>query len=407
MQMVTHQAPDGVRSTYLPFARPSIDEGEINAVIETLRSGWLTTGPRAQEFEQRFREYVAADHAIAVSSCTAGLEIALAALGVGSGDEVIVPTLTFCASANVVVHLGARPRLVDVGPDFNVTPEAIRSAINERTRAIMVVHYGGQACDLEEIYRIALQHDLPVIEDAAHAVGSGYRGNRIGASALPRRWADSRLRNITVFSFYANKNLTTGEGGMIVTGDSELAATMRRLMLHGMDKDAWARYTALGSWYYEVREAGYKANLPDLAAALGLEQLRRIEDFTHARRRLAALYTEHFAQLPAVEVPLLHEDRAHAYHLYVLRLVPEHCRIGRNDLIEELRRRNIGTSVHFIPVHLQPFYREKYGHREGDYPVAEDLFGRIVSLPLYPAMTEQDACDVVVAMRGALGGPAR
>ena len=399
-----------MRQTYLPFSLPTIGEEEIAEITDSLRSGWITTGPKTRRFEEEFRDYIGAKHAIAVNSCTAGLHIALAALGIGPGDEVIVPTLTFCSTANVVFHLGARPVLVDVGEDFNVTPEAIEQAITPRTKAIIPVHYGGQPCDLKAIYAIAAGRNLAVVEDAAHAVGATYRGHKIGSDSLRPATCDLRpatcdlrpatcdLRLATCFSFYATKNMTTGEGGMITTADDELAERMRLLSLHGMSRDAWKRYTSTGSWYYDVVMPGYKYNMTDIQAALGIHQLRKLDDFIAVRQRYARMYDEGFADLPEVERPIIHPDRAHTYHLYVIRLNLERLTINRAQFIEELKALNIGTSVHFIPVHLHPFYQKAFGYKPGDFHMAERIYERIISLPLFPKMTEDDVKDVIQAV---------
>ncbi|HSJ53113.1 MAG TPA: DegT/DnrJ/EryC1/StrS family aminotransferase [Anaerolineae bacterium] len=380
------------RATFLPYALPSIGEDEIAEVVDSLRSGWLTSGPKVQRLEGDLASYLGARHALAVSSCTAALHIALTALGIGPGDEVIVPAMTFCSTANVVVHLGARPVLVDVGPDLNVTPEAIEAALTPRTRAIVPVHYGGQPCDLEAIYDIAARRGLPVVEDAAHAIGATYQGQKIGSDAL------AAPRSVTCFSFYAIKNMTTGEGGAIATADDELAETMRLLTLHGMSRDAWKRYTGAGSWYYEVVLPGYKDNMTDVQAALGIHQLRKLDGFIETRRRYARLYDEALAPLPEVETPIVRPGRSHVYHLYPIRLNLAALTIDRSQFIEELRACGIGSSVHFVPVHLHPFYARQFGYRAGDLPSAEALYRRIVSLPLYPAMTEGDVADVIQAV---------
>lgn len=358
----------------------------MREVAETLRSGWLTAGPKVKLFEERFATYVGASNAVAVNSCTAGLEVALAALGVGPGDEVIVPTLTFCSTANVVVHRGARPVLVDVGPDGNVTPEAVDGAISSATKAIIPVHYGGQPCDLEAIYRIAEDHGVAVLEDAAHVAGATYRASKVGSDAVS---AAHRIPRATVFSFYATKTMTTGEGGMITTPDEELARLMRRWANHGMDRDAWSR-TSAGDWYYEVVDPGYKANMTDLQAALGIRQLERLDDFALTRQRYANLYDQLFAGLQQVEAPLTHPDREHVYYIYSVRLALNGSKLSRRGVGEALRDRGIGTSVHFIPVHLHPFYQRSFGYRPGDLPGAEELFERLLSLPLYPRMTDGD-----------------
>ena len=344
---------DVTRKSFLPYALPSIGEEEIAEVVDSLRSGWITMGPKVKRFEAAFAEYVGAPYAVAVNSCTAGLQIALHAFGIGPGDEVIVPTITFCATANVVVQLGARPVLVDVGEDLNISPEAVEAAITPNTKAIMPVHYGGQACDLQRIYEIAARHGLAVVEDAAHAVATRYQGRLIGASfddRFPRPPARA-----TVFSFYATKNLATGEGGMLTVDDGALAERCRRLSLHGMSRDAWQRYTSAGAWYYEVVEPGYKQNMTDVQASIGIHQLRRIDEFTRIRGEYAAIYDRMFGDVEEMRLPVRHTDRNHTFHLYPVWFSSERLRIGRDDIIKALTRCNIGTSVHFIPVHMHPY----------------------------------------------------
>lgn len=392
--LIQIEAP--IREEFLPFALPSIGEAEIAEVVDTLRSGWVTTGPKVERFESEFGAYTAAGHALAVNSCTAGLHTALAALGIGPGDEVILPTFTFCATANVVVHLGARPVLVDIGSDFQLDPAAVEAAATSRTRAIMPVHFAGQACDLEQVYEIADRRGLAIVEDAAHAVGTTYHGKQIGSDFLASRYPD--LRRATAFSFYANKNMTTGEGGMITTADAQLAREMRVLSLHGMSKDAWKRYADSGSWFYDVVAAGYKSNMTDIAAALGIHQLRRLDGFIKARQRYARMYNEAFAGLDALETPIKHPDRNHAYHLYAIRLNLECLTIDRADFINRLKELKIGASVHFIPVHRHPFYRENFGYRRGDLPRAEAIYDSILSLPLFPSMSDRDVNDVIDAV---------
>jgi dTDP-4-amino-4,6-dideoxygalactose transaminase len=358
-----------------------------------------------KRFEEQFAQYVGTKHAIAVNSCTSALHIALTALGIGPGDEVIVPTLTFCSTANVVVHRGARPVLVDCGDDFNVRPEDFERAITPRTRAIVPDHYSGQACDLNAIYELARKHNLAVIEDAAHAVGSEYHDQKIGADHLGHG-LDAAQR-VTCFSFYATKNLATGEGGMITTADPKLAEFMRLLSLHGMSKDAWKRYTGAGSWYYEVLAAGYKDNMTDIQAALGIHQLKRLDEFIERRTHYAKLYDEAFADLPEIETPLVRSNRKHAWHLYVIKLSLERLAIDRSQFIDQLRARNIGTSVHFIPVHLHPHYKDRFGYQAGDLKNAEYLYDRILSLPLYPGMTEEDVQDVIGAVQDVISSNRR
>lgn len=391
-----------IRKQFLPYALPSIGEEEIAEVVDSLRSGWITTGPKVRRFEEDFAEYIGASNAIAVNSCTAGLHLALAALGIGPGDEVIVPTLTFCSTANIVVHLGARPVLVDVGEDFNITPEAVDDAITSRTRAILPVHFSGQPCDMEAIYSLAGRHGLAVIEDAAHAVGATYHDRKIGCDA--QQCDTDGVPRAVVFSFYATKNMTTGEGGMITTADPTFAERMRLLSLHGMSLDAWKRYTSAGSWYYEVVMPGYKDNMTDIQAALGIHQLRRLDGFITTRQRYAGLYDDAFSELEELVTPVVRSDRTHVYQLYVLRLVPDRLAIDRAQFVEELKTHGIGTSVHFIPVHLHPYYRERMGHRRGDLPRAEAIYDQIISLPLYPHMSEDDARDVIRAVRRIVSG---
>ncbi len=378
-----------MRSTFLPYHLPSIGENEIQSVVETLRSGWLTTGPKTRLFEQEFAKAVSADHAIAVNSCTAALHLALEAIGVGRGDEVIVPTLTFAATAEVVAYFDAVPVLVDCQRDtYNISPEGVAAAITPRTKAMIPVHYAGQACDLAELLELGRRHGVKVIEDAAHSLPAFYRGAPVGS-----------IGDITCFSFYATKTLSTGEGGMITTNDAAAAERMRIMALHGISKDAWKRYTAEGSWYYEILHAGYKYNLTDIAAALGLEQLKRQEEFLAARARIAQRYADAFADLAELRCPIVRADRTHAWHLFVIELAPDRLRISRNEFIEQLRQSGIGTSVHFIPLHLHPYYRERFGYQPGDFPEAWDIYQRIVSLPIYPAMSDADVDDVIASVR--------
>lgn len=375
---------------YLPYNQPSIDEDEIEAVVETLRSGWLTTGPRTREFERRFAEYTGAAHAVGLSSATAALHLALLAAGVGPGDEVILPVYTFAACGHVAVHLGATPVFVDSSADdLNIDPAAVERAVTPRTRALMVVHYAGQPARMDELGAIASRHRLFVLEDAAHAVGARYRDRPVGS-----------LGDAAAFSFYATKNLitATGEGGMLTTTREDVAETARLYALHGMSRDAWRRYGRGGSWYYEVVAPGYKYNLSDVQSAMGLVQLDRLEERNARRAALARRLTEALADCAAVESLAVRPEVHHAWHLYVVRLRPETLAIDRNRFIEELHARGIGTSVHFIPLHLHPYYREMQTSRTGDFPVAESSFERAISLPLYPRMSEADIDRVAQAV---------
>jgi dTDP-4-amino-4,6-dideoxygalactose transaminase len=377
------------RQSFLPFHSPVIAEEEISAVVEVLKSGWLTTGQKVREFERRFAEFVGCSHAVAVNSGTAALHLALEAIGIQAGDEVIVPTMTFAATAEVVLYLGAKPILVDCEADsLNLDPDRLAAALTPKTKAIIPVHFGGQPCDMERILRFAREHDLRVIEDAAHALPAYYKGQAIGS-----------VGDITCFSFYATKTITTGEGGMTTTENPEWAEKMRMLSLHGISHDAWNRYSAEGSWYYEILSPGYKYNLTDIAASLGIEQLKKCNTFLEARRRIAQAYDEGFAGLPEIKTPVCRPDVGHAWHLYVIQLQLERLTINRRDFIEALRKKNIGTSVHFIPLHLHPYYRNTFGYRPEDFLNATAVFERIISLPIYPKLTDADVSDVIEAVR--------
>ncbi len=377
-----------MRTSFLPYCLPDIGEAEISEVADSLRSGWVTTGPKVKHFEQEFAAYAGVSHAIAVNSCTAALHTSLAALGIGPGYEVIVPALTFCSTANVVVHLGATPVIVDVDENFQISLEAVSRAINPRTKAIVPVHYAGQACSLREILEIAGRLGIPVVEDAAHAVGAEYEGARIGSHG-----------RAVCFSFYATKNMTTGEGGMITTNDDALAQRLRSLSLHGMSCDAWKRYTEAGSWFYEVHEPGYKYNMTDIQAALGIHQLRRLDGFIRRRQRIAAMYNSAFCGLPEMLLPVQLPGRNHTFHLYPIRLNTNLLRLNRMEFIHALRDRHIGASVHFIPLYHHPLYCERYGYRPEQFPVCEQIYQGLLSLPLYPKMTDQDAADVIEAVK--------
>jgi dTDP-4-amino-4,6-dideoxygalactose transaminase len=384
-----------VRSEFLQFAPPLIGEEEIDEVVRTLREGWITTGPRAERFETEFSDLVGAPAALALNSATSAMHIALAALGIGKGDSVVSTTMTFCSSIHVIEHQGARPILVDVERDtLNIDPEQVEDAVKRTpgVKAILPVHLYGHPCDMDAIYDIAQRHGLAVIEDAAHSLPARYRGRMIGT---PQPAFD--LPNLVAFSFYATKNLTTGEGGML-TGPPELIDQARVWSLHGMSRDAYKRYTSEGSWSYEVVLPGFKYNMPDIQAAIGLHQLRRLDAMQRRRRAIVAQYDEALGQLDAVETPVARPEVESAWHIYLLRLRTERLKIDRAEFIEELRRRNVGASVHFIPVHAHPYYRERYGLRPQDFPVAQAEFERMLSLPLSPAHTDADVADVVEAV---------
>lgn len=372
-------------ATPVRFALPDIGEEEIAAVVEVLRSGWITTGPKTKEFEQAFARAVGARNTVMVSSCTAALHLALEALGVRAGDEVIVPTLTFASTAAVVVHLGATPVLVDVrASDHTIDPSAIEAAFTPRTRAVIPVHFGGLPCDMDEIVSLARSRDVKVVDDAAHCFPATYRGRSVGT-----------LADISCFSFYAIKTITTGEGGAAVTENDEWAARMRMMSLHGLSGAAWKRYLDGGKWYYEIEEPGYKYNMTDIQSAIGLVQLQRARELLDRRRRIADAYDAAFGDEEAFELPARRSDRDHAHHLYVLKLRPGVLRVGRDEFITELGRAGVGASVHFIPLHLHPYYRRRFGYAPSDLPTALELYERSISLPIYPRMTDEEVDRVI------------
>lgn len=392
-----------MRTEFLPFSPPSIGEAEIDAVAETLRSSWITTGPKVKQFEAEFADRVGADDALAVSSCTDALQIALAALGIGPGDAVFTTTMTFCATAHVVEHLGATPVLVDVEPDtLNIDPDRLADAIARverggklRPRSIIAVHIGGHPVDMDAVLSIAARHELALIEDAAHALPAKYGGVTVGdvhAGSVPRAVA---------FSFYATKNLTTAEGGMLTAGP-DLLDEARLWSLHGMSRDAWKRYGQGGAWRYDVVRPGFKCNMTDIAAALGLVQLARLEGFQQRRSEIVARYEAGLGDLDEIDLPSVRDGVESAWHLYPIRLVLDRMRIDRDRFIDEMAARNVGTSVHFIPLHLMSFYRDRYGLTAEQFPVATAEFERLVSLPLHPGLTDRDVDDVVDSVRDIL-----
>lgn len=381
-------------TNFLPFALPDIGEAEINAVTQALRSGWVTTGPKTREFEQRFAEFLGGGvEAIAVNSATAGLHLALEALGIGPGDEVIAPSLTFTATVEVARYLGADAVLVDVDPvTLNIDVEAVRKAITPRTKAIMPVHYAGLSADMAPILALAKEHGLKVVEDAAHALPTVYQGQLVG----------TLQSDITVFSFYANKTMTTGEGGMVVTRNAEAAKRMRVMRLHGMSRDAFDRFVSkTPAWYYEIIAPGFKYNMTDVAAAMGVEQLVRLPAFVQRRQVLAARYNEALQDLPLIlpaDAPI---DGQHAWHLYVIRVKPG-AALNRDGLIQRLSDVGIGTSVHYVPLHRQPYWRDRYALTPEMFPQAELAYQGMLSIPLYTAMTDDQQERVITALREAL-----
>lgn len=395
--MTAQLAIDGgtpVRGQFLVFGKPCLGEEEIQEMVDTLRSAWIGTGPKAARFEQAFAEYVGSQRALAVNSCTAALHLGLIVSGIQAGDEVITSPLTFAATANVIVLTGARPVFADINPvTLNIDPKAIERAITPRTRAIMPVHFGGLPCEMDEIMALAKDHQLAIVEDAAHAVGTRYHGKMIGS-----------LGNIACFSFYANKNLTTGEGGMVTTDDEALAEKIEVYRLHGLSRHAWQRYTSRRLLLSDALVPGYKYNMPDLMASLGIHQLRKQEAFLSIRERYATIYDQAFCNLPGVRLqprPQGGQDR-HALHLYVLILDLAQFRVSRNDIIDALLAENIGAALHYRAVHTHPYYCETYGYRPEDFPIAASVGESILSLPLTPGMTEADVQDVITAVNKVL-----
>jgi len=389
---------------FLPFSLPLIGEGEIEGVSDVLRSGWLTTGARTREFEEEFASFVGAKHAIALNSCTAALHLALEAIGIERGDEVITTPMTFAATAEVIRYFGARPVFVDIDPltmnmDPNGLEEAIKAGIGGgRLKAVMPVHYAGLPCDMDRIYALAGEYGLRVVEDAAHAFPAYYRDRIIGSTG-----------DLACFSFYATKNITTGEGGMVTTDNDEWAERIRVMSLHGISRDAWKRYTSEGNWYYEIVAPGYKYNLTDIASALGLAQLGKAMQLWERRGEIAGAYNEAFRDIPGIVLPPMprEEGTRHSWHLYVIRLDPERLATSRDDFIEALKYRGIGTSVHFIPLHIHPYYRDTYGYGPGDFPRAYEAYTKMLSLPIYPKMTDEDVRRVIEAVREIAGGNVR
>lgn len=372
----------------IPFHKPYITEDEISGVVDALSSGWITMGPTTVNFENTFREYIGTRNAVSMNSCTACLHLALKTIGLKENDEVILPAMTFTATAEVITYFRAKPVLVDIEKETgNIDYTKIEEHINGKTKAIIPVHYAGQPCDMDEIAAIAKKYRLSVIEDAAHAVPAWYKNKKIGT-----------LSDMTCFSFYATKPITTGEGGMVTTENDEWADRLRMLRLHGISQDAWKRYTKEGSWYYEVMEAGYKYNLTDLQAALGLAQLRKADWMWQMRKNIAALYSEAFTQFDGLTTPYVKPDRKSSWHLYVIKLNLERLRIDRNQFIEELKNRGILTSVHFIPLYRHPYYRNVHGYSLNGFSMSEWFYERVVSLPIYPGMTNENVRSVIDAV---------
>ena len=380
------------RSTFLPFAIPDTDETELQQVAEALQNGWLTTGPKTKQFELEFSQRVGAKHAIALNSCTAALHLALEAIGLQAGDEVITSPYTFAATAEVIRYFDATPIFVDISAGcLNMRPDLIEAAITPKTKAIIPIHIAGLPADLDGIATVARKHNLAIIEDAAHAFPCHYKGRSIG-TAIPG------VTHMICYSFYATKTITTGEGGMLCTDNDDIADHCRIMALHGISRDAWKRYTAEGTWYYEIIAPGYKYNLTDIASGIGLAQLAKSDRMYARRKEIAHQYHQALRNHPAFDLPVDRTDCQHAWHLYILRLNTEYLTIDRAEFYDELKRRNIGASVHFIPLHLHPYYRDKYGYSPDDFPVAYHEYSRALSLPVYSKMNDTDVQDVISAV---------
>ncbi len=380
------------REKMLVFGLPRIDDDEIEEVEQTLRSGWLGTGPKVHRFENLFREYTGAAHAMALNSCTAALHLAMVSAGVKAGDEVITTPMTFCATANAVIHAGAKPVFVDVDrTTMNIDPERVERAVTPKTRAILPVHFAGRPCDMDAILDIARRRGLLVVEDAAHCIEGVYRGRKVGA-----------IGDVTCFSFYVTKNITTAEGGMATTRREDLADKIKMYGLHGMSRDAWKRYSDSGYVQYDVVFPGFKYNMTDLQASLGIHQMARIDRWWLRRQEVWRRYDEAFADLPVIRPAPPEPDTRHARHLYTLLVDNKEAKISRDDFQRELFERRIGTGIHFKSLHLHEYYRNAFDHHRGDFPNAEYISDRTISLPLSAAMSEEDVQDVIDAVREAL-----
>jgi dTDP-4-amino-4,6-dideoxygalactose transaminase len=382
-----------MRSTYLVFGQPMIEQAEVDEVVGSLTTAWLGTGPKVAIFEQRVAEYMGVRYAVAVNSCTAGLHLACVALGLAPGDEVIVPALTFCGTANAVIHAGATPVLVDVEPDtFNIDMDDVRRKLTPRTRGIIPVHFAGRPCNMTELRRVVRDHDLLMIEDCAHAIEADFEGRRVGSFGA-----------IGVLSFYSTKNVVTGEGGMVLTNNPDIAAKIKVMALHGMSADAWKRFSDDGYKHYEVVEIGFKYNMMDLQAAIGMHQIQRVENYWIKRLRIWNRYNEAFADLPVTLPAPIAANSRHALHLYTLLVDRRRTGVDRDDFILAMHKLNIGTGVHYRPIPVHPVYQQRFGWRPGDFPNAHAIGATTVSLPLSARLTESDVEDVIAAVRTVLG----
>jgi dTDP-4-amino-4,6-dideoxygalactose transaminase len=387
-----------MRSDFLPFSRPDIGEAEIAEVVDSLRSGWITTGPKVKRFEEAFRNYVGAPFAVPLSSATAGLHLIFPALGIGPGDEVITTPMTFAATVSTIVFAGATPVLADIEQGtLNLDAAKVREKITPRTKAVVPVHFAGQACDMDAFFDLSREFGLRIIEDAAHAAGTHYKGKRIGS-----------LDSISIFSFHPNKNITTGEGGMLCTPDESLAEEISLLKFHGMDREAWNRFSASGKPTYDIVMPGFKYNMMDIQAALGLHQLPRLDSFISRRTEIAGYYNEAFAEVEELAIPVLAPyDQRHAWHLYTPLVRTEKLAIDRDAFMAELKKRNIGSGLHYKAIHHHEYFRKTLDIAEGELPNADYASDRIVSLPLFPLMSDDDARDVVEAVKDIIANNRR
>lgn len=378
---------------FLVFGAPAIEQPEIDEVVDCLRTGWLGTGPKVARFEEAFARYRGAEHAVAVNSCTAALHLSILAAGLGPGDEVITTPMTFCASVNAIIHSGATPVLADIDPrTFNIDPEQVESRITPRTRAILPVHFAGRPCDMDALCDIARRHDLRIIEDCAHAIETEYHGTPAG-----------RFGDFGCFSFYVTKNVITGEGGMVLCRREEDAARIKVLALHGMSKDAWKRFSDEGFVHYQVTEAGFKYNMMDIQAAIGIHQLERVERYARRREEIWARYDEAFADLP-VQTPAPPEpDTRHARHLYTLLVEEDRSGISRDAFLQALQFHNIGSGVHYLSIPEHVYYQKRFGWKPEDWPCAMRVGRATVSIPLSARLTDEDVEDVIAAVRRVLG----
>jgi len=381
-----------IRDKYLVFAAPAIEEPEINEVLDSLRSGWLGTGPKVAKFEEMFRQYIGSKYAMAVNSCTAGLHLSMLVAGLGQGDEVITTPMTFCSTVNSIIHTGATPVLVDCDRDtMLIDPQRIEEAITPRTKAILPVHLYGRPCEMDAIIYIADRHHLLLIEDAAHAIESVYKGRKIG-----------NIGHLTAFSFYVTKNVITGEGGMVTTNNPDFADKIKVFALHGMSKDAWKRFSDKGYKHYQVVYPGFKYNMMDLQAAIGLHQMARVGENLKRRNEIWQMYNEAFADLP-IGLPAPDEsETVHARHLYTLMIDKDRCGISRDEFMQKLHQMNIGTGVHYIAVHLHPYYRDHFGYKPEDFPNATWISDRTVSIPLSPKLKDSDVTYIIQSVRNVL-----